>query len=285
MPTSPTAGAPWILVSTPVYVNFWFLALPTVTPPGPPPGPPPPGPPTPPPVVVPPTSQPPASPGSPSSTPAPVLLGVQGGVLVGGPLQQGVPIFVQTNQHPVFLHPKPTYRPIENVWDACLRDEWALWKLVKPFLDCQAIWSQGCFPEDWADAPPDMVTFNPVESIPLPAAAAGDLAVIRMEVPTGYDGLILAHFHSVSFPGGAAFAEGSGDLVWRLSADGRFVRNMGRMLTQEGSPKWLSPIAGGQFVRTGNIVQYTVAAPNLTGTLPAGGVALAGLHGWFWPRG
>jgi hypothetical protein len=134
--------------------------------------------------------------------------------------------------------------------------------------------------------PPDSVVFNPIRAIPLPATGTGDVTVLTEPVPTGYDGIILAHFHTVVLPAGDQFMEGSGDIVWRLAAAGRFLRDLGNMTTIRGSQHAYDPIAGGSFVRTDNRIVYTVNVQNVTGTLPAtGAMIIVGLHGWFMPRG
>lgn len=118
--------------------------------------------------------------------------------------------------------------------------------------------------------------------MPLPASSDGDVVVVSMRVPYGYDGVITAQFHGYT----QGFTEGSGDLEWRVRADGRYLRDCGDMQVTIGSPKQLSPIYGGLQLRSGNLVEYVVSAPNLSGLLPPPGTGniLAGLHGIFYPR-
>lgn len=259
MPSSPTAGVPWSFYAPPVYQWFWFAAPPIV--PVPPPG----------------TGGGGVPPGGPSGVPVIVLPGGPGDIA-----------FFQAGRSPVFIRPKPVYRPIANWYDFCLR--WDRWKnqFLRPLAECSYQWLEECesgLPDTWAYVPPDMMVFNPVKGIPLPAAGAGDITIFSVQVPDGYDGIILAHFHSVQLPSGSQFLEGSGDLAWRLSADGRYLRDMGNMLEQQGQPRFYDPVPGGFYVRTKNTIVYTVSNANVSGTLPATGQIVAGLHGWFFPRG
>lgn len=169
-----------------------------------------------------------------------------------------------------------------NDFDLCLSRELALYGTIDRLaMSCAR--KPECFLQserDWLDSPPGWRTFNPVKAIALPDPAAGDVTVLAFRVPYGYDGVITAQYHGYT----AGFTEGSGDIVWRVSADGRYLRGMGDMELTIGNPKQLSPVYGGLQLRSGNLVKYTVSAPNVTGLLPPGGNVLAGLHGFFYPR-
>jgi hypothetical protein len=142
-----------------------------------------------------------------------------------------------------------------------------------------------CFaiPErEWVDQVPGSIAFNPSGVIPLPAPGAGDTVIFSFRVPIGYDGMILGQYNTVT----ADFAQGSGDIVWRISAAGRYLRDRGNILVSIGTPKRLYPVVGGLQLRSGNLVEFIVNAPNTGGSLPFPGAAnvLAGLHGWLYPR-
>jgi hypothetical protein len=171
-----------------------------------------------------------------------------------------------------------------NAFDLCLSRELALYNLIdRQYMSCAHkpecfLWQE----QDWLDSPPGWRTFNPVKAIPLPAPTDGDVVVLSFRVPYGYDGVITAQYHGYTLN----FTEGSGDLQWRVRADGRYLRDMGDMLLTIGNPKQLSPVYGGLQLRSGNLVEYIVSAPNLTSLLPPPGTGniLAGLHGFFYPR-
>lgn len=171
-----------------------------------------------------------------------------------------------------------------NISDLCLSREFQLYNLIDPLaMSCAR--KPDCFLQserDWLDSPPGWITFNPVKAVPLPAPGDGNVVVLSFRVPYGYDGAILAQYHSYTL----GFTEGGGDIQWRVRADGRYLRDMGDMEVTIGSPKQLSPVYGGLQLRSGNLVEYVVSAPNTSGLLPPPGTGniLAGLHGIFYPR-
>jgi hypothetical protein len=135
--------------------------------------------------------------------------------------------------------------------------------------------------------PEGAIPFNPTGAIALPTAASGDSVILTFRVPWGYDGVILGQYHgyypSIVLP--VQFIEGSGDIAWRLSIASRFAKDCGNVLVSFGSVQNMSPVAGGLQIRSENVIQYLVAAPNPSGILNAGqGTVVAGLHGWMWPR-
>lgn len=175
-----------------------------------------------------------------------------------------------------------------NDFTVCLSREWRLFNQIDPTaLSCAR--KPDCFTGDqwarpWVDAPAGSITFNPNKAIPLPDPALVDVVVLSFRVPIGFDGIVLAQYHS--YTGGGTFVEASGDIVWRVRVNGRYLRDMGNMLLSLGSPQQLSPCPGGLWLHSGNLVEYVVSAPNTSGNLPLPGEGniLAGLHGWFFPR-
>lgn len=172
-----------------------------------------------------------------------------------------------------------------NSWSLCLMQEFALFKHIdRTLLSCGRKPSCVLNPDEraWVDAPAGSVTFNEQNAIALPAPASGDVVVLSFIVPFGYDGIVTAQFHQYT----QAWLEGSGDLVWRVRANGRYLRDMGNMLSSIGSVQHLSPCPGGLWVHSGNRVEYIVSAPNTNGSLPPAGTGfiIASLHGWFFPR-
>lgn len=171
-----------------------------------------------------------------------------------------------------------------NDFDHCLAVDYKLYDRIDPtYMSCAK--KPECFLQserDWVDAPKGGVVFNPVRAIPLPAPADGDVTVLSMRVPIGYDGIITAQFHTYT----ELFEQGSGDLVWRIKVNGRYLRDCGEMLVTLGSVLDLSPVYGGLQLRSGNLVEYIVSAPNAGGSAPPPGTGnvITGLHGWFYPR-
>jgi hypothetical protein len=171
-----------------------------------------------------------------------------------------------------------------NQDDLCLSREFQLYNLIdREAMSCAK--KPECFLQnerDWLDCPPGWRTFNPVKALPLPDPISGDVVLFSFRVPYGYDGVITAQYHGYTL----GFTQGAGDIIWRVRADGRYLRDCGDMLLSIGSPKQLSPVYGGLQLRSGNLVEYIVSAPNTSGLLPPPGTGniLAGLHGFFYPR-
>jgi len=182
------------------------------------------------------------------------------------------------------LSPISSFFLFPNAFDLCLSRDMEMYNSIN-----REIFSCGRRPDcflinerAWVDEVPGSISFNPIGTIPLPDPADPDLPILSFRVPLGYDGIILAQFHGFT----GDYNQGSGDLVWRIRVDGRYLRDCGNMEVSLGSSKQLSPIAGGLQLRSDNFVEYLVAAPNTTGSLPLPGQGnvIAGLHGWFYPR-
>jgi hypothetical protein len=189
-----------------------------------------------------------------------------------------------------------------TAFDGCLGREYRLYNQIdRTLLSCGVKPACFCIDErDWGThndddemipgAPGGSLAFNPSGQVVLPTAASGDNTIFQFTVPVGYDGIILGQFHGYyrrPFAGilPPAFIEGSGDIVWRISANGRFLRDCGNMLVSLGTIQSQSPVAGGLQLRSQDLVKYVVNAPNTSGTLaPGQGSIVAGLHGYFWPR-
>lgn len=188
-----------------------------------------------------------------------------------------------------------------NPFDICLGRDYRLYeKIDRTILSCGV--KPACFLTDerqWGTsndddeiipgAPGGSIAFNPSGQLILPSTVSGDNVIFQFSVPVGYDGILLGQFHQYyQDPVGGLtpppFIEGSGDIVWRISATGRFVKDCGAMVVSLGSYRSQSPIAGGIQLRSQDLVQYIVNVPNVTGGLsPGQGQIAAGVHGYFWP--
>lgn len=193
------------------------------------------------------------------------------------PTRPNLPLFL----HFEFLAP---LNLLPNDYDLCLLRDWRQFNKIKwrPITKAAIAYSE----EGWdaEGTPYGTIVFNPDRAIPLPAPGDGNVPVLSFRVPVAYDGLILGQYQA--YRGSGRFIEGSGDLVWRVRVDGRYLRDMGNMQTSLGSPQRLSTCPGGLWVQSNSLVEYLVAAPNLSGNLPlpGQGFILAGLHGHFFPR-
>jgi hypothetical protein len=195
-----------------------------------------------------------------------------------------------------FVHVTP------NRFDACLGREYRLYQEIDRYLyacskkpDCFNIpereWGMDDAEEIPTGPPPGAITLNPNGQVPLPTAIAGDVTILEFRVPVGFDGIILGQFHGyyparTGLPPAPGFVQGSGDIIWRISINiVRYARDCGAMLVSLGSIQSESPIPGGIWLRSNDLVRYIVNAPNTSGSLaPGQGSILAGVHGYFWPR-
>jgi hypothetical protein len=104
-----------------------------------------------------------------------------------------------------------------------------------------------------------------------------DATILTLLVPYGYDGVIKRFYHNYL---GAGYMEGSGDLVWRILADGRPIKNFGNILTQMGSPT-TPRVTDGIRIFTGQSITYVVSHPANVILTDA---CTASLAGYYYPR-
>ena len=130
--------------------------------------------------------------------------------------------------------------------------------------------------------PEQAVPFRSVNAVVTPAAAAGDVLVTSERVPYGYDGLMVAFFTTYT---GQGFDQGSGDIVWRLQLNQRYLPELGSLAFAVGSAKSPCPLTQGQIVLSGQQMRLLVNVPNLSGNIQVGGSRIiGGLIGFYWPR-
>ena len=91
----------------------------------------------------------------------------------------------------------------------------------------------------------------------------------------------------VQMPAGATgFVEGSGTVTWRLSADGRYLRDVGNIQVTMGSLIQPSPVPrGGLRVWSHNLIQFSVALETgMEAVLNPAAVVICSINGWFYAR-
>lgn len=132
------------------------------------------------------------------------------------------------------------------------------------------------------EMPEGSVPFHRTAGIPTPLAAAGDVLILALEVPSGFDGVLRGIFHHYTGPG---FLEGSGDIQWRIKINRTYAWHLGRMLVSMGQIGEPYPLEDGIPVTSLQRLEYLVSAPNLSGgILPVNSQIVAGIEGWMWPR-
>ncbi len=193
-------------------------------------------------------------------------------VMIPGPNRSWYPVNFQQRLFP------------SNEWDMCLADEMRLWQTINQCGGLKAICPGHKYPDPpWVKMPGQGKRYGHPSSIPLASAVLDtDTVVQSFLVPTGYDGIIVA---PVNIYTGLGFAEGSGDLTWRIKINMRYAKDYGNITTSMGSltQPWYN--ANCQILlQSGQLVQYLVNRS--TGSLGNlnGGRILCGLFGWWWPR-
>lgn len=175
-----------------------------------------------------------------------------------------------------------------NHWDACLIQDTAIWQTIQC---CGGITGM-CrraesvqYPENdppWIKMPVQGNRFQQIATVALATFVLNvDLAVLTFQVPVGFDGVITGNTNRFLGPG---FAEGSGDIEWRVQLSRRYAPDYGLILTSLGD--LTSPVAfsgGGIRVYSHQTIRYIARITNFAALDPLGRV-LCALYGWFYPR-
>jgi len=129
----------------------------------------------------------------------------------------------------------------------------------------------------WIQRPSGFLDFDQVNAIALPGAPLPAAAnVIFGNVPQGYDGVI--EYYSCNFTGGG-FVDGSGDIIWRVLADGRAIRNFENIQSEMGSLATPRPVK----IRIYSNQNYAFTVTHVANLLLAGNIICC-LKGYFYPR-
>ena len=120
-----------------------------------------------------------------------------------------------------------------------------------------------------------------VAGITTPANNGLDNTVFSFRVPDGYVGVIDALSHNYT---GGGLVQGSGDLTWRITIDGRAVKNYDAITVEFGSPQQRLQISG-IAVEPSQTVAYVVNHAVASGLAAAGTRILCFMGGAFWPVG
>lgn len=182
-----------------------------------------------------------------------------------------------------------------NQYDACLHLDHQLW---------EEILSQGglhtiCCPQGrpkytqrpWVAMPKEGRRFKPISTLLVSTAVPFtglDVNVLTERVPVGYDGVISDIVCNIVAPGGGSggFVDGSGDITWRLSADNRFLRDMGNLKVQVGSLTSPSPVPRGMVrVYSHDVLRFAVNfAVGAEVRIDPTAYIICSITGWYYPR-
>ena len=185
--------------------------------------------------------------------------------------------------------------PTPNVFDACLGNEMCMWEeIVGMGLTkiCCPMGRRKYPTRPWVQMPAEGRQFKPVGVSGIISTLALDtnVPVLTVQVPTGYDGVITDYVCEVAASSGGAasggFVEGSGQVVWRLAADGRYLRDLGDIQVTMGSLIQPSPVPrGGLRVFSKNVITFYVDIASATvGFLDPNARIVCSISGWFWAR-
>ena len=128
----------------------------------------------------------------------------------------------------------------------------------------------------WISPPHGSIPFYPKTQIAMPAIGT-EATILTLVVPNGQDGAIQKF--SMNYVGGG-FVNGSGDLVWKILADGRALRNANNIISEMGTQDQPFELSATIRIYSGQTI--TVAVRHVAnGALNQPVLAL--LEGWFYP--
>jgi hypothetical protein len=181
------------------------------------------------------------------------------------------------------------YQP--NIFDESLNGDYSAW--------CGILRAGGleklCLPlgqkpykdRPWITQPDGGRAFSPQALALVSSITPGtSTTVLSIETPFGYDGVINYVIANIlpTASGATNFTEGSGDITWNLTANGRHLRDWGQVLINRGSAIDPSPIPnGGLRIYSRNLIQMNVTLA-IGNSLNPNSNLLAMIMGWFYPR-
>jgi hypothetical protein len=131
--------------------------------------------------------------------------------------------------------------------------------------------------------------FKPVGILPVASITPFtglDVLVLSVYTPMGYNGVITDVVCEVSASGGSGFVQGSGDVTWRLTADDRYLRDLGDIKVSLGSLTTPGMVPrGGLRTYSHNLVNFYVnMAVGAEARINPAARIICSVTGWWWPR-
>lgn len=158
---------------------------------------------------------------------------------------------------------------------------------MRELLDC-GLWPYyGSTKLPWVTMPSAGRRIREIGSFPVSSASfTGDShAVLVFQVPVGYDGVIDTIVCNIQPTASSNFVEGSGMLVWRLDANGRYLRDVGNIQFSLGSLSAPVPTTNsGLRIYSGNIVTFSVVFNASGSGINPAAVIVCAAFGWVYPR-
>jgi hypothetical protein len=134
----------------------------------------------------------------------------------------------------------------------------------------------------WISMPQQGRRFQEIATQPLANFVLNtDLVIVTFQCPIGYDGVIMGNCNRFV---GLGFAEGSGDIEWRIQLSRRYAPDYGLVLTSLGDMTAPTAFSGGGIrIYSNQVIRYLARITNFA-TLDPNGRVLSALSGWFFPR-
>lgn len=128
----------------------------------------------------------------------------------------------------------------------------------------------------WIQPPQGHIPFLEAGVLAAPGVGAAGV-VLTMPVPSGMDGVINGISNNYVAGG---FVSGSGQLVWRILADGRAIRNFNNIIVEFGTLQ-IPRVVDGIRVFSDQTITYTI---DHIANAALGGNVVCTLKGYFYPR-
>lgn len=137
---------------------------------------------------------------------------------------------------------------------------------------------ENTFQLDRNKPPAGHLPFIETRAIAIPAIGLGEITVLQIRVPDGYDGAIWELQTCLQASG--VLTPGSGEIVWRIYADDTTIRNFSNITSEIGSITNGPDSVDGIRLKSSQVVKITiehVANPLIEGN------TIVSLKGYYYP--
>lgn len=148
--------------------------------------------------------------------------------------------------------------------------------VLDPSLDNSPGAGQLVIKRPWIDEPSGSIPIDAQNGLALPIVGDPEGVVLAYTVPDGYDGVIKFISNNVTFGG---FVQFSGDIIWRITANARPIRNFEEIKNERGSiaqGRIVSPIR----IYSGQVIRYLV---NHIANGALAGQVICSFNGYIYP--
>lgn len=177
---------------------------------------------------------------------------------------------------------------IANEFDEALGDDRLLWDHIV-YDQGPGLLNPHGVDQPWVTMPSEGRAFRKIGSLPVTSTTFDGVqyTVLTFQVPVGFDGVIQTIVANMDGPNGVTgFVEGSGTVTWSLSANSRYLHDLGAVIFSVGS--LINPIptvTSGYRIYSGNIITFSVAFSTAgAGVINLTASSVCACYGWFYPR-